>query len=284
MLRCSDGLEVLELGLPGTHATLADHSHPLPTTSAPQGSSNAESNSDDGDAAGANVLPADYTFGGQRFVHQRFIETVGRPPSQIEDGIAWHETGVEAATARLACVRLGSSAAAAAVANRELDDDAMCGFGPPPEASVAPNVHMDNAHLRLVFVRSGTVTLETLDAANKMKRAQLERTDCATLAPSRPVRWFNPSKDLQLVEISFPMREEPLLEEQLLAALLLEQAELEGEQDAPPEHAPEDPPSGGAPSAPRPTPRTPKARSEKGVSDLFRPDRLGGGTTEGTNW
>ena len=48
VLECGDGLEVLELGSPAEHATLADHAHALP----------------DAEAAGQ-------TYGGQRFV--RFV-------------------------------------------------------------------------------------------------------------------------------------------------------------------------------------------------------------------
>jgi len=83
VLECSDGLEVLEIGAPAEHATLADHDVSLPDRSAPA------------------------TFGGQTFV-------LHHSGDGVDAGDGWRETAVGGATNGLARVRVGAPAAAPA--------------------------------------------------------------------------------------------------------------------------------------------------------------------------
>lgn len=110
VLRCSDGLEVLEVGLPAEHATLADHEHALPDG--------------DGAATGADAL-----FGGQRFVRHQSVAAATADPT-TEHGVAWIETAVGEATGGLARVRFGTcvDATAAAAPLSAHDDALMLGF------------------------------------------------------------------------------------------------------------------------------------------------------------
>ena len=80
VLESSPGLEVIELGCPAEHATLADHELALPTA----------------------TLRPEREFGGQRFVrHQAALAAWERA-----DGREWRDTGIAAATHGLADVRI----------------------------------------------------------------------------------------------------------------------------------------------------------------------------------
>jgi mannose-6-phosphate isomerase-like protein (cupin superfamily) len=82
VLESSDGLEVVEVGCPAEHETLADHDLPLPT----------------------GVVRADRDFGGQRFV--RHDATAARWEAWRHDGFEQRDTGIAAATGGLAGVRV----------------------------------------------------------------------------------------------------------------------------------------------------------------------------------
>ena len=247
VLRSSEGLEVLEIGAPATHATLADHAHWLPTS--------AEDDSSNG-GDGRNVLPATALFGGQRFVRSVHAElwSVSPPPGlSAQDGLEWRESEVEAATSGLVRVRLGRSgrraeAAEEAAEEAEEEDEeegnGLEGFAPPPEGSLsggaAPLASFDDAHLTLVFVRSGTASLATLGASGSgMRVERLERTDCATLPPGRPAQWLDASDDFELVEISFVKSEEQREQEALEEAMEEAQKEEKLLEDIEPTRAEE---------------------------------------------
>ena len=82
VLRASDGLEVVEIGCPAEHRTVADHDLDLPTS----------------------VVDPDRDFGGQRFVRHRAADAAGE--AWRLPGFEACETGVERGTDGLAGVRL----------------------------------------------------------------------------------------------------------------------------------------------------------------------------------
>ncbi|MGD9705610.1 MAG: cupin domain-containing protein [Acidimicrobiia bacterium] len=82
VLESSDGLEVIEIGCPARHDTLADHELPLPTP---------------------DHRP-DRDFGGQRFVRHEVARATWQPWRL--DGFACRDTGIAAATDGLAGVRV----------------------------------------------------------------------------------------------------------------------------------------------------------------------------------
>ena len=86
VLAASDGLEVLEIGMPAGHATIADHDHPLP---------------------GAERLPPGTLFGGQSFVRHDASKACDDDATRTEAGVEWRETAVREATGGLASVRIG---------------------------------------------------------------------------------------------------------------------------------------------------------------------------------
>ncbi len=81
VLRASDGLEVVEIGCPAEHRTVADHDLQLPTS----------------------VVDHDRDFGGQRFVRHIATEVPWEPWRL--PGFEAQDTAIEAATAGLAGVR-----------------------------------------------------------------------------------------------------------------------------------------------------------------------------------
>ena len=107
VLSCSDGLEVLEIGLPAEHATIADHSFELPDESTLKSAK----------------------FGGQVFV--RHIAEEHETEAVVEHGVAWRETAVAESTGGLASVRIGQmldTAAATAAPLVSRDDAIALGF------------------------------------------------------------------------------------------------------------------------------------------------------------
>ena len=173
VLRCSDGLEVLEVGLPAEHATLADHEHPLP------------SGDGDGDATVA-ASGADALFGGQRFVrHQASVAAAAADEATAEHGVAWHETAVGDATDGLVRVRFGTCVDAAAAA--------------------APLAAHDDA-LALGFVLDGTATLEVEQAEEGAEESRVQPHVLATddffcVPPGQRCRLVGASEGLRLLEV-----------------------------------------------------------------------------------
>jgi uncharacterized protein YjlB len=99
VLRSSPGLEVVEVGCPAVHDTLADHDLELPTGS----------------------LDPDRDFGGQRFVQHVAREARVRP--WIQDGLRYRDTGIGEATAGLAGAVVVTSGDASAGASVTLTHD-----------------------------------------------------------------------------------------------------------------------------------------------------------------
>lgn len=89
VLRCSAGLEVLELGSPARHPTRVDHELELPT----------------------GVVDPERRFGGQRFVRHRAREASWQPWRHA--GFEARDTGIAAATEGLLDVRVARPAGAA---------------------------------------------------------------------------------------------------------------------------------------------------------------------------
>ncbi len=88
VLESGGGLEVIELGCPAEHETLADHSMPLPT----------------------GALDPDKDFGGQRFVRHDASEAAWQP--WRFEGFEYRDIGIGAATDGLAGVRVARPAGA----------------------------------------------------------------------------------------------------------------------------------------------------------------------------
>lgn len=96
VLRSSAGLEVIEIGCPAEHDTLADHDLDLPT---------------------AQLVP-DRDFGGQRFV--RHVAGSASVEPWLVDGLLCRDTGIAAATGGLAAAVVISSSSQGPVANDAL--------------------------------------------------------------------------------------------------------------------------------------------------------------------
>jgi quercetin dioxygenase-like cupin family protein len=104
VLESGGGLEVIELGCPAEHETLADHTMPLPT----------------------GAFDPDKDFGGQRFVRHDASEAVWQP--WRFDGFESRDIGIGAATDGLAGVRVARPAGAARTARSVHDAEFVFGF------------------------------------------------------------------------------------------------------------------------------------------------------------
>jgi quercetin dioxygenase-like cupin family protein len=105
VLESSDGLEVVELGCPAEHETLADHSTPLPT----------------------GVVRPDRVFNGQRFV--RHIAAEAAWYQWRHAGFEYRDTGIGAATDGLAGARVARPlAGVSATAPAAHDAEFVFGF------------------------------------------------------------------------------------------------------------------------------------------------------------
>jgi uncharacterized protein YjlB len=234
VLSSSEGLEVLEIGAPATHATLADHEHLLPSTSltaADDGATLAD--------AMANRLPNTTLFGGQRFVHSIYEEAMRAPAARVEDGIAWRESSVLAATEGLvhvahgAALSMGEGAVLGTEGAAEGAQDGAVqleGFAPPPDGSLArggTGLAHDAAHLTIAFVTRGSATLACLERdSNEMRLDHLERADCATLPAGRPARWLKPTADFEVITVAF-LKSEAAREAAARAAALEEVMQMD---------------------------------------------------------
>ena len=144
VLQCSSGLEVLEIGLPAEHATLADHDHALP---------------------GETLLPPDSLFGGQRFVRHHAADAA-EDAVLTEAGVEWRETAVREATSGLASVRIGRCVDAADAAGAELA------------------AHSDSFSLCYVLDGEATLEVEPQPASDTAGREYaLASDDCFCMPP-----------------------------------------------------------------------------------------------------
>ena len=104
VLESGDGLEVVELGCPAEHETLADHTMPLPT---------------------GRLLP-DKDFGGQRFVFHDASEADWHP--WRFDGFEYRDIGIGRVTDGLAGVRVARPAGALETPRSSHDAEFVFGF------------------------------------------------------------------------------------------------------------------------------------------------------------
>lgn len=104
VLESGGGLEVIELGCPAEHETLADHTMPLPT----------------------GAFEPDRDFGGQRFVRHDASEAEWHP--WRFDGFEYRDIGIGAATDGLAGVRVARPAGVDRTARSAHDAEFVFGF------------------------------------------------------------------------------------------------------------------------------------------------------------
>jgi mannose-6-phosphate isomerase-like protein (cupin superfamily) len=104
VLESSDGFEVVEIGCPALHETLADHAMALPNS----------------------ILAPDRDFGGQRFLHHVAAHTPWTPHGA--DGFEARETGMAGATGGLADVRAIRPAASRGFEAAPHDGEFFFGF------------------------------------------------------------------------------------------------------------------------------------------------------------
>jgi quercetin dioxygenase-like cupin family protein len=150
VLESGDGLEVIELGCPAEHETLADHDIALPT---------------------GRVLP-ERVFGGQRYVRHIAAEAAWHPWRHA--GFEYRDTGIGAATEGLAAARVARPVAGTASTERYVHDaEFVFGFvleggvtldcdGHAPFALVAGDTFVVPAGMPYRFVDC-TADLELLD-------------------------------------------------------------------------------------------------------------------------
>lgn len=153
VLESSAGAEVVELGAPAEHITMADHAMVLPT-------------------------PDRYPqrdFHGQRFVRHVAAEATWSPWRM--DGFEMRDTGIGAATAGLAGVRLLRPTAGHGATDRQQHGTEFCFY----------------------FVLNGQVTVE-VDG----KPLALASDDCITVTDTTTYRFTGASADLQLLEVTRP--------------------------------------------------------------------------------
>ena len=150
VLESGDGLEVIELGCPAEHETLADHDIALPT---------------------GRVLP-ERVFGGQRYVRHIAAEAAWHPWRHA--GFEYRDTGIGAATEGLAAARVARPVAGTTSTERCVHDaEFVFGFvleggvtldcdGHAPFALVAGDTFVVPAGMPYRFVDC-TADLELLD-------------------------------------------------------------------------------------------------------------------------
>jgi quercetin dioxygenase-like cupin family protein len=173
VLACSDNLEVLEIGAPAEHATLADHDHPLPDT---------------------EDRSTDY-FGGQLFVRHVAESAagdgaVGAVVGDVEGGLAWQKTCVKKATRGLANVRVGRSVGTS--------------------ASTSAVLVMGAADtVRLGFVLHGTASLELMTQGahteQPPQRFELSQDAFFCLPPEEPCQLEDISPDFAILEMQLTL-------------------------------------------------------------------------------
>ena len=169
VLESSAGLEVVEVGCPAEHETIADRSLPLPNGAA----------------------RPDRRFGGQRFVRH---VAAGAPyvPWRIR-GWEHRDTGIGTATDGLAGVRVARPIAGTdpRPADRATD--------PPASGSAAPLVAHDTEFAQLV-VLAGTVAIELDDGSS----ARLGDADSVAIPGGTGYRLVGPSDDCELLDVTLP--------------------------------------------------------------------------------
>jgi quercetin dioxygenase-like cupin family protein/catechol 2,3-dioxygenase-like lactoylglutathione lyase family enzyme len=157
VLEASEDLQVIEIGVPAEHTTTVDHELELPTPH----------------------FNPEKVFGGQTFCRSEAGKAVWTPWRL--PGFEARETGIGAATAGVASVRVARPARSADIAP-------------------APVTTHHNADILFAFVLSGSVTLhgEGQDAH------ALTEGDAFVIPPHFKTALTEASEDLQLLEVSLP--------------------------------------------------------------------------------
>jgi len=167
VLDSGDDLEVIEIGCPAEHETLADHDIALPT--------------------GRSMPGRD--FGGQRFVHHDASTAVWHPWRMV--GFEHRDTGIGAATDGLAGARVARPVGGRASFDAPID---------------APFVSHD-AEFVFLFVLSGSVTFEhTADEVPRLAagRHELVAGDTVVVPAGLAHRLTDCSPDLELLDVTLP--------------------------------------------------------------------------------
>jgi quercetin dioxygenase-like cupin family protein len=167
VLESSDGLEVIELGCPAEHETLADHDTPLPT--------------------GRSVPDRD--FGGQRFV--RHDASTAAWHAWRLPGFEHRDIGIGAATGGLAGARVARPNA---------------GTVDAPTPLLMPPLTTHDAEFVFLFVLRGSMTFEHADpdGSESATAHHLVEGDTVVVPAGLPHRLIDASTDLELLDVTLP--------------------------------------------------------------------------------
>eukprot|EP00966_Prymnesium_polylepis_P131857 3048958-Prymnesium_polylepis.1 len=162
VLESSDGLEVLELGVPAEHATRADQSFPLPDGTC----GGAAPLADDGVAKAEATCDAQReaerrVFGGQRFVHFQAGAAHAWSAPEGPGGLESLDSGVLAGTSGLA-------------------DISFCRAGVAGDAAGEAPLRLQPDPIVFARVNRGTAVLETATAPDGGERVALAPSDTFT--------------------------------------------------------------------------------------------------------
>jgi quercetin dioxygenase-like cupin family protein len=154
VLHASDGIEVIEIGVPAEHVTEIDHEMELPTPH----------------------LRPEREWQGQRFVHDKGAEGVFRPFRL--PGFVARDTGICDATKGVASVMVAR----------------------PDGGVTAWTKH--GGDILFTFVMAGSFTLE----GEGKDPFRLSPGDAFVIPPGMATRYGDPTKDLELLEVTLPGR------------------------------------------------------------------------------
>jgi len=173
VLRSSDELEVIEIGVPAEHITTIDHNMALPT----------------------EQCNRSRVFGGQTFVHHKLAQCSWQP--WRIDGFEYRDTGINQGTNGVANVQVARMASADATPS----DAPNSGIG----TSVGSNdqIMTHNSDILFTFVLQGSMKLEGRIEGTQESH-NLNAGDAFVIPPDEPVRYQQRSADLELLEVSLP--------------------------------------------------------------------------------
>ncbi|HEU4536830.1 MAG TPA: cupin domain-containing protein, partial [Polyangiaceae bacterium] len=188
VLESAPGTEVIEIGCPAEHETLADHETPLPTPTPPN---------------------PGRSFGGQRFVRHEASAALWRPWRRA--GFEFRDTGIAAATDGLAGVvvaRRRPEAPAAEAGAARPDAEAGRAEAPAAEAGASrPDAEAGraealchDAELLFTFVLAGAASLRCAGQGEY----RVEAGDSFVVPAGTPFALEAPSDDLELLEVALP--------------------------------------------------------------------------------
>ena len=152
VLHASDGIEVIEIGVPADHVTEIDHDMVLPTPH----------------------LRPDREWQGQRFVHN------------VGAGAAWGPHRLAGFEARDTTINAGTKGVAGVLVVRP--------------SGAAPEWTKHEGDILFTFVMAGSMTLE----GEGKDPYRLSAGDAFVIPPGMATRYFEPSNDLELLEVALP--------------------------------------------------------------------------------